>query len=123
MGYWPRATLSYGIDLPRFNAADNSWYHQDAPEEAGSALIRESLPANTCGVIERPDGGYRVVARYYSADGGRGARPERISGEALMPPDSAVNDLLEALKLLLGVEKLTDLAGVEPDWVLSAATI
>jgi len=123
MGYWPRAELSYGIDLPQFNAADDSWYHDDVPEEAGSALIRNNLPGNTCGVIRCPDGQYRVVARYYVADGGRGASPERVSGNAFMPPETAVGDLRQALALLLGADKPTDLADVEPDWFMTADLI
>jgi len=120
MGYYPGAVLTYGIDMPEFDAALDSWYHSDEPIEAAGQVIRNRNPANTCGLITTPDGSYRIVARYISASGGRLNSPERIPGKAIMPPETADTDLLEALAALLGVDKLTDLADVEPDWLLTA---
>ncbi len=116
MGYWPRAELVYGIDLPDIIEAD--WYEDDAPEEAGTRAIRDFASGNTCGVVRMPNGKLRLCVKYFQADGGRGGEPQNINAHELAIWPSATTDLMEAAAALN-----VNTEGLAPNWQLVASIV
>lgn len=115
MGYWPRATLTYGYDFP--TGYDAEWLEDDAPEEAASAIIHNLVPATEIGVIRTPDGNYRLIRYEEQVSGGRGGGGEADLGD-LTVTDADREELREIAKLF-GL----DFGDTAPSWHLSAEYI
>lgn len=115
MGYWPRATLTYGYTFP--TSYDAEWLEDDAPEEAATAIIRNLVPATEIAVICTPDGDYRLIRYEEQVTGGRGGAGEADLGD-LAVTDTDKEELREVAKLF-GL----DFADTTPTWHLSAEYI
>ena len=118
MGYWAKATLSYGYDIPQ--SLDAEWLEAGAPEEVATQIVQDKTGRHwkyIPEVIERPGGGYRLVMAVYSVSGNSDIAP--LAYDAL---DFEYDDVLALrdLAILLGWDPGKD---AMPHWALSSEFI
>jgi len=114
MGYWAKATISFGYDVP--NSLDADWLEADAPEEEATRLIQDRFKhwEYSPEVTIRPGGGYRLVLVSYSASGNAYSAPLADNALEVEYDDAlALREVAKHLGWDPGKEAL-------PNWVLSS---
>lgn len=114
MGYWAKATISFGFDVPDNLNAD--WLESDAPEEEGTRLVQDRCKywKHSPEIIVRPKGGYRLVLVAYSVSGNAASAP---IADGALDIDYEDAEALRDVAKHLGWNPSED---NEPNWVLSS---